>query len=137
MDDLEAYCEMQRAEMWLSGFSVAEITVVEMCIAKLKQQLNGARERATETRQQSPEISAGLRMPDQNSLLPVDPEDSATVEQNPGPMMAGLMSPSTLETSTTPVWQDTMFPCSFPDYTNLQTWQEVIDSIGADFSYDM
>ncbi|EXJ82180.1 hypothetical protein A1O1_08249 [Capronia coronata CBS 617.96] len=139
VEDLEAYCEMQRSEMWLSEFGLAEIKVVEMCIAKLKQQLQGSAHRGTATQQQSPQAARVPTVADSSNVAPTDIGLTLTADQNSELMNVGgleMVSPSTLNTGATSVWQDQLFPGSFPGLTDLQTWQEVIDSIDVDFRYD-
>ncbi|KIW13531.1 hypothetical protein PV08_08719 [Exophiala spinifera] len=140
VEDLEAYCEMQRSEMWLSEFGLAEIKVVEMCIAKLKQQLQSGANRSTVVQHQSPEAAQVPPIAELSNAAPLDVGLTFTAEQqnhaltnDGGPEMA---TPSTLDTGKTPAWQDQLFPGSFPGLTDLQTWQEVIDNIDVDFCYD-
>lgn len=128
VDDLEAYCDLQKSQMWLSEFGLAEVTVVEMCIAKLKQRLRGAQQRAVETRQQSPEVPPH----------DFDPQaQNETMAPNLSSLNPGIMAAADPDVGMTPVWQDEIFAGSLPGFTDLQTWQEVIDSIGEEFPYDV
>jgi hypothetical protein len=139
VEDLEAYCEMQRSEMWLSEFGLAEIKVVEMCIAKLKQQLQSGAHRSIATRQQSPEAVQVPNVDESSNVAPLDVDVNLAADQNSALMNAGpleMVPSSTLDIGKTPVWQDQLFPGSFPGLTDLQTWQEVIDNIDVDFCYD-
>ncbi|KIW44288.1 uncharacterized protein PV06_05308 [Exophiala oligosperma] len=139
VEDLEAYCEMQRSEMWLSEFGLAEIKVVEMCIAKLKQQLQNSAQRNTGTQRQTPEASQVPNLDGPSNVVPVDVDLTMATDQNAALMNVGpleMVSPSTLDAGKTPVWQDQLFPGTFPGLTDLQTWQEVIDNIDVDFCYD-
>lgn len=141
VEDLEAYCEMQRSEVWLSEFGLAEVKVVEMCIAKLKQQLQGSsahRSTGGTQQQSSGEARVSTVADPSSNVATVDIGLTLTADQNSELMNAGageeMVLPSTpFDTGATPIWQDQMFPGSFMGLTDLQTWQEVIDNIDVDF----
>ncbi|EXJ85250.1 hypothetical protein A1O3_05925 [Capronia epimyces CBS 606.96] len=157
VDDLEAYCEMQRSEMWLSEFGLAEVSVVEMCIAKLKKQLQYARDRdrdrdqARDSRHRPRPRPSGLGVSSTSGPAAVaSPTPNALNDDNDANDTMLTLPTATATTTaswtadqsftpaisgpTSPIWQDQLFPGSLPGFTDLQTWQEVIDEIGADFS---
>jgi hypothetical protein len=67
------------------------------------------------------------------NITPFVRTETVDIERNAGLVPTGYLPPSTTEAAIGSVWQDQMLYGSFPGFTDLQVWQEVIDSIGADF----
>lgn len=134
IDDLEAYCEKQNAEMWLNEFGYAEIKVVQMCIAKLKEKSSHLTSRRIDCHDSSQrraragdtQIVGASEAGREEFIL----NDNTEIDD------IDFLSPSTLETAMSSLWQDQPFPGAFPEPTDLQTWQEMIDSIGTDMMYN-
>ncbi|KAH8820238.1 fungal-specific transcription factor domain-containing protein [Xylogone sp. PMI_703] len=133
IDDLEAYCEKQNTEMWMNEFGYAEIKVVQMCIAKLKQKSKHPSSQTLDEQMQSQARLTGHNTPLIGPHLLMRDE---AMYNNTSANNLDVLSPSTLETVISTLWQDQPFPGSFPGPTDLQTWQEMINSIDTDWVYE-
>ncbi|KAK2741715.1 hypothetical protein FQN55_008214 [Onygenales sp. PD_40] len=133
LEDLEAYCEKQNSDIWVNEFGLAETRVIELCIAKVKQK----RQDMTQQQAAASTTQATTPMPEQaeassdpaNSRLsggfealtaPV-PGDQFGLSQGDGDSMH-------FDSIWPAVWQDQSF--SFPGAADLETWQEMINTIG-------
>jgi hypothetical protein len=132
LEDLTAYCEMQRADIWVNEFALAEVKVMELCIKKAYQ----FRATATGTTTTSA-TDSGSR-----------PPQPPTVEQSTSTILNNtLTSPDTTFSSDTVLglpnlaagggpfqwqapWGDPTFTLFEP--TDLQQWESVLDNITQD-----
>lgn len=124
LEDLAAYCEMQRNDVWVNEFALAEVKIVELCIKK----------------------ATRLQPPPPNQIVPpvlVDPTEGPVQSRsstNPtptqpqisaespdfDPLLAGLGLPfSTLNAQIT--WDDPGF--FLPENGDLSQWEHVINTI--------
>lgn len=128
LEDLDAYCEMQRNDVWVNEFALAEVKIVELCISKAK----------------------GLRQSNKRSL----PNSMASTEPTNTPVPAsaqtslGVPAPlSGFDLSSDQSLNDRLFPpfpidpsanfwhdpaLTLPEAIDLQQWEYVLDSIAQD-----
>ncbi|KAF2710798.1 hypothetical protein K504DRAFT_429120 [Pleomassaria siparia CBS 279.74] len=147
LEDLAAYCELQRNDIWLNEFALAEVKIVELCIKKARQFRNRQNSSSnhntttttttttTATMQPPPEVPAkeqsrkeGVDDAALNSTLPCfqmefDAEDDLQ-QLHAGPL-AG--------TSGAYLWQAAWGDASLSllEATDLQQWENVLDNIMA------
>lgn len=130
LEDLTAFCEKQRNDIWVNEFTLAEIKVVELCIASSrrlirdgKDQLDRRREVAGTTR----DIGAGTSMIDPLGHLGSDYPAS-------GPLNNNLSTNSGLNAGTLgdhESWLDNWFgpTRNFPDPIDFQFWENLVGSL--------
>jgi hypothetical protein len=126
IEDLIAYCGMQRNDIWLNEFALAEVKIIELCVSKVQKFRNN--------RTTGDSASASRSGPNVTLCNP-----SATI---PGPQVVtngreDFHSPNTaLSFDTIPEmpwqapWGDPTFTLFEP--TDLQHWENVLDSITQD-----
>lgn len=128
LEDLTAYCEIQRDDIWLNEFALAEVKVIELCIKKAAQ---------------FRENRASMNVPDASfEIHPNSADDAQTVMQTGNGN--SLASPNTDTSSETvpglpnlgaggpfqwpvPPWGDPSLAMFEP--TDLQHWEYVLDNI--------
>ncbi|KAF2792121.1 hypothetical protein K505DRAFT_338948 [Melanomma pulvis-pyrius CBS 109.77] len=133
LEDLAAYCEMQRNDIWLNEFALAEVKIVELCIKKAKQFRNKkASSNAQPTPRAQPEetncqegIDATLQSTDIRDLPPfpslqIDFDTDDHFQQLPNLTGANGYSWQA-------AWGDPSF--SLLEATDLQQWEHVLDNI--------
>ncbi|KAL7798787.1 fungal-specific transcription factor domain-containing protein [Trichoderma afarasin] len=117
LEDLEAYCENLHQDPWLNEFGMAELKVIELCIAKARDSrctsmsvyTSGSPAEPLNTRTNTVDGSARIRPPDLES-----------------PAMSSDMSSIYWPT----VWEDNQF--SFPGAADFSTWEQMISDIAED-----
>jgi hypothetical protein len=119
LEDLSAYCDMQRADIWLNEFALAEVKIIELCIKKANQ----FRDSRTETRPNTAEdFPITAHAPKNIDLTSPNTEDSsATIPDLPA---IGAGGPFQWHA---PPWGDPSFTLFEP--TDLQHWEHVLDNI--------
>ncbi|KAL6872072.1 hypothetical protein J3F83DRAFT_713925 [Trichoderma novae-zelandiae] len=119
LEDLEAYCENLHRDPWLNEFGMAELKVIELCIAKARD----ARSTLTSVYASgSPAEPPGSRAhfaDGRGRLRPPDLESPAMSSD-----MSSIYWPT--------VWEDGQF--SFPGAADFRTWEQMISDI-AEESY--
>ncbi|KAF4302512.1 putative nuclear protein [Botryosphaeria dothidea] len=123
LEDLAAYCAMQRRDIWVNEFALAEVKIVELCIKKARE-LRGGSEVGV------PNVSSVSR-PNADVHTPSSLND-AHIPMADGP--AGFGQASAMDcpglgesASWQPLpWDDSF---TFPEASDLQSWEQVIDSI--------
>ncbi|KKY37838.1 putative transcription zf-fungal binuclear cluster type [Diaporthe ampelina] len=124
LEDLAAYCEMQRNDVWLNEFALAEVKIVELCVKKARQSQPAAPNQmlplALADPPERPVQSAGRTnvMPTQPQLLVESPDFD--------PLLAGLGLPFSTS-STQMTWDDPGF--FLPENGDLSQWEHVINTI--------
>ncbi|EUC42068.1 hypothetical protein COCMIDRAFT_29251 [Bipolaris oryzae ATCC 44560] len=125
LEDLTAYCDMQRGDIWLNEFALAEVKIIELCIKKSKQfrENRGSSNRAStslgarySTTVDPPAIAHAGERDDANNF--VSPETIDSSEAVPGLLNFGAGGPFQWQA---PPWGDPS--------TDLQQWEHVLDSI--------
>ncbi|KAI0594603.1 fungal-specific transcription factor domain-containing protein [Biscogniauxia sp. FL1348] len=144
LEDLAAYCEMQRRDVWSNEFAIAEVKIVELCIRKARQIWAAASHEAA---------SAPLPSLPPPSLTDDPPSPTITAKEgqqqappaiacrnhanegqwNNNPLVddstaANLFNPAVGGGPT--LWDDPAF--SFPDAGDLLQWENVLNSIMQD-----
>ncbi|GME27182.1 putative nuclear protein [Neofusicoccum parvum] len=123
LEDLAAYCEMQRKDIWVNEFSLAEVKIVELCIKKARE-LRSVSETAI-----SNVSSAARLIPDMHTPSSLDDthlvmsDGAATFEQATSLDLTGLNGSASWQPLP---WDDSF---TFPEAADLQSWEQVIDSI--------
>ncbi|KAI8938459.1 hypothetical protein NX059_004352 [Plenodomus lindquistii] len=137
LEDLTAYCEMQRSDVWLNEFALAEVKIIELCIRKSTQ---SRLHRAMGTTETPADVAS-------NDVRPEDLDTSTARQVPPALAMDTLTSPNTdFSSETIPgvpnlvagngpfqwhaPWGDPTFTMFEP--TDLQQWEQVLDSITQD-----
>ncbi|WQF84636.1 hypothetical protein CDEST_09650 [Colletotrichum destructivum] len=127
LEDLAAYCEMQRNDVWLNEFALAEVKIVELCVKKARQSqpppppgtlVPLALASASPSRRPSQPAGPTPVMQTQPQL-PVESPDF-------DPLMAGLGLPYST-TSAQMTWDDPGF--FLPESGDLSQWEHVLNTI--------
>ncbi|KAL5355876.1 fungal-specific transcription factor domain-containing protein [Aspergillus floccosus] len=128
LDDLDEYCEKLRKDPWLNEFGLAEVKVVELCIARTRGLTRGSGE---VHRQDDLGLSVGMAPvsdvqgsgPGSAPLLSaIDPSmdiSAAGASTRPPGSSPDMMWPA--------IWEDQNF--AFPDAADLETWEHMISEI--------
>ncbi|KAI4627879.1 hypothetical protein J4E80_002014 [Alternaria sp. BMP 0032] len=120
LEDLSAYCEMQRADIWLNEFALAEVKIIELCIKKANQFRASRTETRPNTADNAPPAVHGANTIDLTS--PYTEDSSVTVPDLPA---IGAGGPFQWHA---PPWGDPSFTTLF-EPTDLQHWENVLDNI--------
>lgn len=137
LEDLTAYCDMQRSDIWLNEFALAEVKIIELCIKKATQfrvnKAMGASEHSVDTTsndlgQDERRPSIARQIPPQPTLDTfTSPNTDFSAETMPGiPNLAAGNGPFQWQAP----WGDPSFTMFEP--TDLQQWEQVLDSITQD-----
>jgi hypothetical protein len=125
LEDLIAYCEMQRADTWLNEFALAEVKILELCIKKATQF------RSTGSSMTVPGDQDSNNMPSYNHI-----QNAPTTHEETFPTPQTDLSAETLPglaagpyDSQAP-WGDPAF--SLLESTDLQQWENILNSITQD-----
>ncbi|KAF2013948.1 hypothetical protein BU24DRAFT_424960 [Aaosphaeria arxii CBS 175.79] len=137
LEDLSAYCDMQRNDTWLNEFALAEVKIVELCIKKANDLRHG----------NLPSIANISTAPMATELPSVDPSTTVHHAPNAADSDATFTTPDT-DFNTEPFlglhnipggsgpfswqtpWADPSF--SLLESGDLQHWEQVLDSITQD-----
>ncbi|KAJ4303734.1 hypothetical protein N0V90_002635 [Kalmusia sp. IMI 367209] len=134
VEDLVAYCEMQRADMWLNEFALAEIKIVELCIKKVHQ-FRTANSTALSGEDPVHGFENGQLRNSTSEQQPggasdetfLTPDTNPSVDTLPGlPNFAPAGGPFQWQAP----WGDPSFSLLEP--TDLQQWEHILDSITQD-----
>lgn len=120
LEDLSAYCEMQRADIWLNEFALAEVKIIELCIKKANQFRASRTETRPNTADNAPPAVHGANTIDLTS--PYTEDSSVTVPDLPA---IGAGGPFQWHA---PPWGDPSFTTLF-EPADLQHWENVLDNI--------
>ena len=136
VEDLTAYCEMQRKDIWLNEFALAEVKIVELCIKKVEQfrrdrhvrtsSIGAAQGHTSEPVRVSTNVQINAVMPPVETIL--TPED--TVSSIDGvPDVFNFASTFGGYQWQAP-WGDAAFSSFEP--TDLEQWENVLNNISQD-----
>ncbi|TFB00618.1 hypothetical protein CCMA1212_007448 [Trichoderma ghanense] len=117
LEDLEAYCENLHRDPWLNEFGMAELKVIELCIAKARDARGTLPSSYPSGSPAEPPGSRGNAADGRGRLRPPDWE-SPTVSSD----MSSIYWPT--------VWEDGQF--SFPGAADFSTWEQMISDIAED-----
>jgi len=131
-EDLTAFCEKQRGDSWVNEFSLAEIKVVELCIASSRRSSRDGNPNAARRRETTAaEREAGVSISTTESSTSNQGADSTT-------WPPGLDGPHNVETigagpGDHESWLDAWFgPMrNFPDPIDFQFWEDLVGSLEA------
>ena len=120
LEDLAAYCETQRNDVWLNEFALAEVKIVELCIRKSRQIYQSSSSNAPPAQglpavAASPVVQSTIKKPAPISALHGS-TITGTTQSTFGPMMNGPM-----------LWDDPSY--SFPEADDIISWEHVLNSI--------
>lgn len=130
LDDLQEYCERLREDAWLNEFGLAEVKVVELCIARTKGFTKSTDLSNDAALVQPVEIVPEIMNRDScpqgtrdatnpANGLPLGPDNLGASPNN---------SPGYSPDMTWPaIWEDQNF--AFPQATDLETWEQMISEI--------
>jgi hypothetical protein len=144
VEDLIAYCDMQRGDIWLNEFALAEVKIIELCISKVERFRTN---RAAANTCVVPDAGSGSRPPGPPMASASAPASGQHQPYTIRHQNQNLDSPDTaLSTETTnglpflatgsgpfqwqAPWGDPTFTLFEP--TDLQHWENVLDSITQD-----
>ncbi|KAF6820049.1 transcriptional regulatory protein C1F7.11c 2 [Colletotrichum plurivorum] len=129
LEDLAAYCEMQRNDVWLNEFALAEVKIVELCVKKARQsqpqQPQPAPAPVVPLALASPAerpVQSSVGQPGVMSTQPQMPVESPDFD----PLLVGLGLPYSTS-SAQMTWDDPGF--FLPESGDLSQWEHVINSI--------
>jgi hypothetical protein len=139
VEDLIAYCDMQRGDIWLNEFALAEVKIIELCISKVERfrtnraaaNMGTVPEAGPESRPTDPSMpsaSASGQQPFTTRHQNFDSPDTApsTETTNGLPFLAAGSGPFQWQAP----WGDPTFTLFEP--TDLQHWENVLNSITQD-----
>ncbi|KAK5796494.1 hypothetical protein VI817_005779 [Penicillium citrinum] len=130
LDDLQEYCEKLREDAWLNEFGLAEVKVVELCIARAKGFAKASDLSGDDVHLQSVDVmphmmsrdsySAGDRNAFASGGEPtLDPSAIGASPNNAPGYSPDMIWPA--------IWEDQNF--AFPQATDLETWEQMISEI--------
>ncbi|UNI23017.1 hypothetical protein JDV02_008858 [Purpureocillium takamizusanense] len=134
VEDLSAYCEKQRTDPWVNAFALAEVKVIELCIASaVRARQEGRAERLATTTA----VGNGRGMEAQHAH---DPLVQAVSPRMPQPQAASLgsgpgVSASSLDFTIGAAdgWLDTWFGLtrSFQEPIDYDLWEDLVENLEA------
>ncbi|KAH8774330.1 fungal-specific transcription factor domain-containing protein [Diaporthe sp. PMI_573] len=124
LEDLSAYCEMQRKDVWLNEFALAEVKIVELCVKKARQSQPTPPIQIVPLALADP-TERPMQSLDRTNVMPTQPQ--LPVESPDfDPLLAGLGLP--FSTSSAQItWDDPGF--FLPENGDLSQWEHVINTI--------
>ncbi|TQN71149.1 putative transcriptional regulatory protein [Colletotrichum shisoi] len=133
LEDLAAYCEMQRNDVWLNEFALAEVKIVELCVKKARQSQPPPPPRPPPPSGTMVPLALASASPSRRPSQPAGPTPvMQTQPQLPvespdfDPLMAGLGLPYST-TSAQMTWDDPGF--FLPESGDLSQWEHVLNTI--------
>ncbi|KAI1496465.1 fungal-specific transcription factor domain-containing protein [Biscogniauxia marginata] len=135
LEDLAAYCEMQRNDVWTNEFAIAEVKIVELCIKKARQMwmvshdVPSAPLPPPATVVPSPALATRGRQQAPTGMVY---RSSAAESQWDGPLVGdSATNPFNFSTVGGPtMWDDPSY--SFPEAGDILQWEHVLNSIMQD-----
>jgi hypothetical protein len=134
LEDLEAYCDKQNTGLWVNEFELAEIKVVQLCIAHARKRPQGSgsadvqrpnfQQSLFETQQVSYASSLCSTEEPQSSSMAIDPTSPPT------PLTPDRPEDQPFLSDPFQLWPDSYF--GFPDAGDLHVWQQMIRSMETD-----
>jgi hypothetical protein len=127
LDDLQEYCEKLREDAWINEFGLAEVKVVELCIARTKG-FAKATDQFHHGSVQPPDIMADIVDRDN-----CEERERSQLISGELPLGADVIGASTNAPGYSPdmmwpaIWEDQNF--AFPQATDLETWEQMISEI--------
>ena len=129
LEDLTAFCEKQRNDIWVNEFTLAEIKVVELCIASSKRLICDGKDQVDKRREAvgtTRDVSVGTPM--------VDPMNHFGSGHPTGPLNNNLPTNPELDAGRLgdhESWLDNWFgPMrNFPDPVDFQFWEHLVGSL--------
>ncbi|KAJ5157322.1 uncharacterized protein N7482_008422 [Penicillium canariense] len=130
LDDLEQYCERLRKDVRLNEFGLAEVKVVELCIARTKGFARNANQSGQEAQPEPLNIMPGI-LSHENILeenrharmatggMSLEPTTLCASPDHPSGYSPDMMWPA--------IWEDQNF--AFPQAADLETWEQMISEI--------
>lgn len=124
LEDLTAYCEMQRNDVWLNEFALAEVKIVELCVKKARQSQPSLPNQMVPLALADP-VERPVQSVSRTNVMPTQPQ--LPVESPDfDPLMAGLGLPFSTS-SAQMTWDDPGF--FLPENGDLSQWEHVINTI--------
>ncbi|OLN97080.1 putative transcriptional regulatory protein C1F7.11c 2 [Colletotrichum chlorophyti] len=126
LEDLAAYCEMQRNDVWLNEFALAEVKIVELCVKKARQSQRPPASALVPLALAS--ASPGIRPLQPNGQAPMMATQPQLPVESPDfdPLLAGLGLPYSTS-SAQMTWDDPGF--FLPESGDLSHWEQVINTL--------
>lgn len=127
LEDLTAFCEKQRNDIWVNEFSLAEIKVVELCITSSKRSGRDCRDQHSRRRDgTSLARDLGTATPISNLPVPHHGSDYPVRPLNPD-----LSTTNESRLGDHESWLDNWFgPMrNFPDPIDFQFWEDLVGSL--------
>lgn len=145
LEDLSAYCEKQRADRWVNEFALAEIKVIELCIASARKSRRDGVTASGEKRQDSSASTASQATAGMNNA-PAQVQESHSNHQQHQPQQqqqqqqptmwasgatdafVGSDVPPNLQLDENWLW---FGPSSFPEPMDFQVWEDLVGTLAA------
>ncbi|KAJ5084532.1 hypothetical protein NUU61_009111 [Penicillium alfredii] len=126
LNDLEEYCERLRKDVWLNEFGLAEVKVVELCIARTKGFARTTDQLGDDSQLNPDDILPGFlsHERDRSSMNPADGMSLGSAAFDAPPSQPPGYSPDMMWPA---VWEDQNF--AFPQAADLETWEQMISEI--------
>jgi hypothetical protein len=129
MQDLQAYCQKHNADTWANEFGLAEVKVVELCIASVKKSRREARELQNQPAATPVTPTTAMTQSNEPSQQVIDTSRlSSKLMQNSAHMQFGGI-PRNLEMGED--WLDAWFGYTrtFPEPIDFQTWEGLVGDL--------
>ncbi|KAH6692255.1 fungal-specific transcription factor domain-containing protein [Plectosphaerella plurivora] len=124
LDDLAAYCEKQRADRWVNEFALAEIKVIELCIASAKKsRRDGGSAGASRPPSRGAEASNQGQIQEQQQRQPQQPGIWASGATDAFAGNEGMPNAESLDSW---LW---FGPSSFPEPMDFQVWEDLVGTL--------
>jgi hypothetical protein len=124
IEDLIAYCAMQRDDVWANEFALAEVKVIELCISKVKQLRSN---RAAGHLAQISQSGSDLTPPAPSLAILPEPQMVGNSYEDFDTPNTALSTESIAGMPWQAPWGDPTFTLFEP--TDLQHWENVLESI--------
>ncbi|KAL0936212.1 transcriptional regulatory protein C1F7.11c 2 [Colletotrichum truncatum] len=125
LEDLAAYCEMQRNDVWLNEFALAEVKIVELCVKKARQSQPPVPNPMVPLALASP-AERPLQSVSHPSMMTTQPQQLPAESPEFDPLLVGLGLPYSTS-SAQMTWDDPGF--FLPESGDLSQWEHVINTI--------
>ncbi|KAF2813633.1 fungal-specific transcription factor domain-containing protein [Mytilinidion resinicola] len=140
LEDLEAYCEMQKNDIWINEFALAEVKIVELCIKRARKLRTSAQSSSAVAVSQPSTVPAhatdtteGFSSASTETIAPAAPTNAPAPPQphfdycgSEPPLMPSFPPGDNAQPWQT-AWADPSF--SLLEAADLQHWEYVLDNI--------
>lgn len=129
LEDLVAYCEMQRHDIWVNEFALSEVKIIELCISKAKSLRQGSK-RGHSSHAAVAEPQATASIPPSTHFEPNVSGAPSGLDMLSEQNAVGRPFPPFSDDLSTSLWHDPTL--TLPEAIDVQQWEFMLDSIAQD-----